>query len=177
MASSQRVLEISSGTGQHGVYFATDLPHLVWQPTDLAGELAGIQLWVQEAGLKNLLGPLELDVNQESHWQALGDQGFDTLFTANSLHIMGENDVDQLFFHLDILGDGFQKLIIYGPFKYDGEFTTKSNEEFDQWLKNRDPKSGVRDIEWVCEMAAEAGLVLSEDVSMPANNQLLVFDK
>lgn len=177
MASSQRVLEISSGTGQHGVYFATDLPPL-GVATDGLGGGVGRHSAVGAGGrTQNLLGPLELDVNQESHWQALGDQGFDTLFTANSLHIMGENDVDQLFFHLDILGDGFQKLIIYGPFKYDGEFTTKSNEEFDQWLKNRDPKSGVRDIEWVCEMAAEAGLVLSEDVSMPANNQLLVFDK
>lgn len=174
---SRQVLEISSGTGQHGVYFAEGLPHLIWQPTDLESEIKGIEMWAEESGLNNLNPPLVLDVNREDHWQELGGMGFDSLFTANSLHIMGEDEVEQLFFHLDILGADFNKMIIYGPFKYDGAFTTQSNEDFDQWLKARDPKSGVRDIEWICEMAADAGLVLMEDISMPANNQLLHFIK
>ena len=68
-------------------------------------------------------------------------------------------------------------LLVYGPFKYNGEFTTDSNAQFDLWLKARDPVSGVRDFERINELAESVGLNLLEDNDMPANNQMLVWDK
>jgi hypothetical protein len=68
-------------------------------------------------------------------------------------------------------------LCVYGPFKYGGEFTTESNASFDLWLKERDLVSGVRDFEWVNQLAASAGLKLLEDNAMPANNQLVIWQK
>jgi hypothetical protein len=66
-------------------------------------------------------------------------------------------------------------LAIYGPFKYGGRFTTESNAAFDAMLRERDPQSGLRDFEAVNELAEAAGLTLSADHAMPANNQLLVW--
>ena len=67
--------------------------------------------------------------------------------------------------------------ILYGPYKYSGDFTTQSNAEFDTWLKERDPNSGIRDFEWVTDLANQHGLSLQADLSMPANNQMLIFQK
>ena len=65
----------------------------------------------------------------------------------------------------------------YVPFKYDVAFTTASNAQFDLWLKGQDPRSGVRDFEWVNDLAESAGLTLLEDNAMPVNNQFLVWKK
>ena len=66
-------------------------------------------------------------------------------------------------------------VLLYGPFKYEGKFTTGSNAKFDIWLKQQNPICGVRDFERVLELAEGAGLSFLEDNPMPANNQLLVF--
>ena len=68
-------------------------------------------------------------------------------------------------------------LVLYGPFNYEGAFTSESNARFDLWLKNRDPQSGIRDFEAVCELAAQQELQLQDDIAMPANNRLLVWRK
>ena len=90
---------------------------------------------------------------------------------------MPESAVRQFFAGVErhLSDDGL--LLVYGPFKYGGEFTTASNADFDQWLKARDPLSGIRDFETVDACAASAGLMLIEDNAMPANNQLLVWRK
>ncbi|MFO7593838.1 MAG: DUF938 domain-containing protein, partial [Pseudomonadota bacterium] len=59
--------------------------------------------------------------------------------------------------------------------KYRGRFTTEGNARFDQWLKARDPQSGIRDIEKLCEEAEAAGMRLYRDFAMPANNRMLVW--
>ena len=101
----------------------------------------------------------------------------DYVYAANALHIMSVNHGRQLIKGVgNILKNG-GTLVFYGRFKYDGEFTTESNAKFDLWLKSRDPVSGVRDFEWVQQLAIEANLTFSHDIPMPANNQLLVFKK
>lgn len=168
-----KVLEIASGTGQHACYFATQMPWLDWQCSDLADNIASLNLRIDAAQLERLPSAIALDVTQTS-WPS---EPVDYVFTANSLHIMPATAVSEFFSHLKkILLQG-GTLCIYGPFKYDGKFTSDSNANFDLWLKQRNSLSGIRDFEMIEVAANEIGLTLLEDNIMPANNQLLVWQK
>jgi cyclopropane fatty-acyl-phospholipid synthase-like methyltransferase len=167
------VWEIGSGTGQHACYFASELPHLIWQATDVAEYLPGINAWRDEAQLDNLSEPLALDVTRPI-WPC---DGVDAVFTANTLHIMSWQNVEILFDRFHSYLNPLAKVCIYGPFNYDGKYTSDSNANFDQWLKSRDPLSGIRDFEAVMVLAERAGLKLLKDNAMPANNRLLVLQK
>jgi len=168
------VWEIGSGSGQHACYFASQLPHLVWQPTDLEENMSGINAWLEEAQLANLNQPRVLDVNQ-SVWPC--QEGMEAVFTANTLHIMDWKQVQTLFEKLGSYSKPQALICIYGPFNYNGAFTSDSNARFDQWLKDRNPLSGIRDFEAVLVLAESQGLSLLNDHAMPANNRLLVFQK
>ena len=167
------VWEIGSGTGQHACFFASGLPHLVWQPTDVAENLPGINAWREEVQLPNLNSPLVLDVTSPV-WPC---DGMDAVFTANTLHIMSWQNVETLFKRFQAYLNPLTTVCIYGSFNYNGKFTSDSNANFDQWLKNRDPLSGIRDFEAVLALAENAGLRLLKDNPMPANNRLLVLKK
>ena len=167
------VWEIGSGTGQHACFFASELRYLIWQPTDLAANIPGIQAWRNEARLANLNEPLVLDV-ADSAWPC---NQIDALFTANSLHIMSWRKVEQLFERLEFYLNPQAKVCLYGPFNYNGRYTSESNARFDQWLKSRDPLSGIRDFEAILALAGQSGLCLKKDSAMPANNRLLVFGR
>jgi cyclopropane fatty-acyl-phospholipid synthase-like methyltransferase len=166
----RRVLEIGSGTGQHAVYFAEALPHLVWQTSDVEENLPGINLWLAEACLPNLPAPLLLDVN--GTWP---QARYDAAFSANTLHIMSWREVERLFAALDGALETDAVLAIYGPFNYLGRFTSESNAWFDESLKLRTPTMGIRDFEAVDELAQSIGMTLVEDCAMPANNRMLVW--
>lgn len=168
-AETTSVLEIGSGTGQHAVYFAANLPHLIWQPTDLDTDISGIRIWLSEAGLINIYDPINLDVNQLP-WD-IGN--YDGIFTANTLHIMGKPEIENMFYGIAKVLKTNGTLCIYGPFNYDGKYTSDSNEQFDSWLYKRNPVSAIRDFEWVNSLAEEIGLVFKSDHEMPANNRLL----
>jgi cyclopropane fatty-acyl-phospholipid synthase-like methyltransferase len=169
----QRVLEIGSGTGQHAVYFANALPQLVWQTSDLPQSHAGIQAWLDEAALPNTLPPLALDANLP-RW----DFGrFDAIYSANTLHIMSWEEVQKTFAHLPEVLTADAKLIVYGPFNYNGEFSSDSNAEFERTLKTWGPQMGIRDFEAVNALAQSVGLQLLEDRAMPANNRCLVWQR
>lgn len=170
-ADRRLVLEIGSGTGQHAVYFAPELPHLVWQTADLPQHHAGIRAWLAEAALPNVLPPIALDVNR-TEWHG---GRYDAVFSANTLHIMGWPEVENFFAGVGKVLEAGGVLAVYGPFNYNGAFTSDSNARFDAWLKTRDPASGVRDFEAVDALARVHGLVLQEDVAMPANNRTLVW--
>ncbi len=172
-AARRRVLEIGSGTGQHAVYFARQLPHLFWQPSELAENLAGIHAWLAEADLPNVAAPLLLDIERQP-WPAFTA---DAVFSANTAHIVSWPQVDALFAGIGALLPAGGVFALYGPFNYDGRFTSDSNARFDQWLKARDPLSGVRDFEAVDALASAAGLTLTRDYTMPANNRTLVWHK
>jgi cyclopropane fatty-acyl-phospholipid synthase-like methyltransferase len=167
------VWEIGSGTGQHACYFASELPHIVWQATDVAENLLGINAWRDEAQLPNLNPPLVLDVT-DLVWPS---DGMDAVFTANTLHIMSWQQVETLFERFQAYLNPLAQVCIYGPFNYHGNFTSDSNARFDEWLKSRDPLSGIRDFEAVMTLAERAGLRLLKDNPMPANNRLLVLER
>ncbi len=171
-ADKKLVLEIGSGTGQHATYFAPRLPHLKWQPSDRGANLAGIKQWSSEVRATNLLTPIELDVTQ-----TLWPSGFDAIFSANTAHIMSWAMVMQTFAKLKTLLPNEGIYALYGPFNYDGRFTSESNRAFDGMLRQSNPDQGIRDIEAVNRLAQSAGLKLIEDNEMPANNRLLVWQK
>jgi hypothetical protein len=171
-ADRRRVLEIGSGTGQHAAYFARALPHLHWQASDVAENLADIRAWLDAEALPNTAAPLELDVNGE--WPAAV---FDAAFSANTLHIMSWADVGRLFAGLNAVLATDATLAIYGPFNYGGRFTSESNAAFDRSLRARAAHMGIRDFEAVGGLAEAIGFRLVADVAMPANNRTLIWKR
>jgi cyclopropane fatty-acyl-phospholipid synthase-like methyltransferase len=171
-ADRQQVLEIGSGTGQHAVYFAAAMSGWRWQCTDRAENLPGIRQWLDEAALPNTPPPIALDVN--GPWPAAR---YDAVFSANTLHIMGWDEVELLFDHLAEVTTQNAKLAIYGPFNYDGRYTSESNASFDQWLQARGAHMRIRDAEAVDALAELAGFDLIDDIAMPANNRLRVWQR
>jgi len=172
-AGRRQVLEIGSGTGQHAVYFARALEHLTWYPTEQLDYLRDLAERITREGTGNVRPPTLLDVRQ-AVWPV---RSVDAMFTANTLHIMSWPEVLSLFRGIGgVLAPG-GILCIYGPFRYAGRYTSDSNREFDQMLQERDPGSGLRNLEDVTALAAQYGLHLDEDHDLPANNRLVVFLK
>jgi cyclopropane fatty-acyl-phospholipid synthase-like methyltransferase len=172
-AERRQVLEIGSGTGQHAVYFAEHLPHLLWHPTERLANLADLEARLRTATQPNLCAPAVLDVSQKE-WPV---PQVDAVFTANTLHIMSWPNVIALFAGIDAVLDADGAFAVYGPFRYDGAYTSESNQRFDQMLKSRDPHSGLRDIEALKLLAAAHGMQLMADHDLPANNRLLVWER
>ena len=176
-AQCHHVLEIGSGTGQHSVFFAPRLPHLVWQTSDLDGNHAAIQAWHNAHGASNLRAPLSFDLASSNWPEANQAQPFDAVFTSNTCHIVAWPLVQRMFMlvgqHLPAGGT----FAIYGPFNYGGQFTSESNRAFDAWLRQRDAASGIRDFEAITALAQQHGMQLQFDQAMPANNRTLVFRK
>jgi len=167
------VLEIGSGTGQHAVHFARNLPHLIWQPTDRAENLPGLQGRIDEAGLANLRAPMRLDV-RDPHWTVDHAR---YAFSANTAHIMSWPEVEAAF-------DGIQRILeprgylaIYGPFNRDGQFTSESNRAFDEMLRSKNPAMGVRDDRAMITLGRKHGLSFAAEYAMPANNRILVWTR
>lgn len=167
------VLEVGSGSGQHVAHFAAALPHLRWQPTDLAENLPALGANLQQLGNDNINPPLALDVTT-TPWPVTSA---DVIYSANTLHIMGWPEVIAFMQGAGKLLAPGGLLCIYGPFRYQGHYTSPSNAEFDRWLRLRNPRSGIRDFEALNQHTLELDLELKCDIAMPANNQLIIWHK
>jgi SAM-dependent methyltransferase len=166
------VLEIGSGTGEHAVYFASKLPGLSWQPSEMYdAALSSIQAWVAYADLPNLSPPLALDVI-EANWPITCA---DALVCINVIHYSPWTSTQALFAGAARVLSPSAVIYCYGAYKRGGEHTAPSNIEFDAWLKSRDPSFGVRDLKAVEAEANVNGFNLEEVIDMPANNFSLVF--
>ena len=172
-ADRAQVLEIGSGTGQHAVHFARALAHLTWHPTEQLAYLADLAERVKLEGGHNLRPPALLDVTQ-AVWPV---RSVDAMFTANTLHIMSWTEVIALYRGVGAVLAPGGVFCVYGPFRYDGRYTSDSNQEFDRMLQERDPQSGLRDIQAITALAEQYGLILDADHDLPANNRLVVFTK
>ena len=175
-SKTNHVLEIGSGTGQHAVFFGQHLPQLTWQTSDLAINHSGINLWLDETALPNVQRPIEIDLHKACPVPN-NSQRIDGLYTANTLHIISWPLVVKFFEGIAQNLTAGASVCIYGPFNYQGKYTSESNANFDIWLKDRDINSGIRNIEEILLLANSAGLSLIDDHVMPANNRLLVFVK
>lgn len=165
------VLEIGSGSGQHALYFCEKIPSLQWQPTEQAEYLQALTQNLAQIRTANLRPPFELEVTSFS-WE---NKQYDVVYTANTLHIMTASQVEHFLQHVKYTLKTSGKLIVYGPFKYQGKFTSDSNQEFDTFLKARNSGSCIKDYEWVNEILSSNGFALEADINMPANNQLLTW--
>lgn len=172
LPASGVVLEIASGTGQHVMHFATALPSLTWQPTDLNQEhLTSIAVWIRHGGLGNVRPPFELDVDANP-WPI---ERANAVLCFNMIHIAPwAATAGLLKGAAQVLAPG-GILFLYGPYKRFGAHTAPSNEVFDADLRKRNPEWGLRDMEEVAALAGTNGLALVEVVPMPANNFSVVF--
>lgn len=166
------VLEVASGTGQHAVFLAERLVGLRWQPSDPSTDaLRSIAAWVEEAGLDNLLSPLELDVRKQPWPIATAD----ALLNINMIHISPWEASEALFRGASQALATGSVMVTYGPYRVDGQHTAPSNAAFDQSLRSRNPRWGVRDLGALTDLASDSGFTLEERVEMPANNLCLVW--
>ncbi len=178
------VLEIASGSGEHVVHFATRFaeshPQLRWQPSDLEAEhLDSIAAWSEHAARERgaplpVLAPLQIDVHARP-WPIADEARPDAIFCANMIHIAPASASEALFAGAGELLPPGAPLLLYGPFMRDGAHTAPSNARFDESLRGRDPRWGVRDVAWLESLADAGELELRESIEMPANNAILVF--
>jgi len=173
LAPGAEVLEIASGTGQHAIHFARAMPDVIWQPSDRDLDTFGLQDTLAGENLTNLRAPVELDVTR---WPSF-DHDYDTVYSANCIHVMPSRNLEPYIAGAAkaLKPDGM--MMLYGPFKYDGAFTTESNAQFDAFLRGTYEDGGIRDFEEVDRLAVENGLVFLSDTAMPANNQFIVWQK
>jgi cyclopropane fatty-acyl-phospholipid synthase-like methyltransferase len=167
------VFEIGSGTGQHAVHFAMAMPRLVWQTSELPENHAGIRAWIKSAGLPNVRLPIEYAAGSKL---AIANC-FDAVFSANTAHIMSIGEVRSMFRDVSQLLNPGGIFCLYGPFNELGRFTSDSNTAFDANLRARKSSMGIRDREELNRLARDSGMVDYRRYAMPANNQLLVWQK
>lgn len=171
---SGRVLEIAAGTGEHAVHFAQAFPDLVWMPSDPDGDArASIAAWREDAGLANLAAPVALDA-AASVWPVDAAQA---VVCINMVHISPWASTEGLMAGAARVLDSGRPLILYGPYRREGRELEPSNAAFDEDLKRRDPRWGLRTVESVRGCALDQGLAFDRLVEMPANNLMLVFRK
>jgi cyclopropane fatty-acyl-phospholipid synthase-like methyltransferase len=166
------LLEIGSGTGQHGAFISQQFAKLTWQTSDQEQYLDGIRTWVADAQQDNFKAPIELNVNN-ANWTR---QKVDFVFSANTAHIMAMEEVEKLFGLIPTFLKPKGLFFLYGPFNYNGAFTSESNARFNDHLKAVAPHQGIRDFEIINQLAIAQGLRLSADHEMPANNRMLVWE-
>lgn len=173
LPNAARVLEIGSGTGQHAVFCAQELPHIMWRPSDLAQHHAGMEMWINESALDNVLQPLILDVDQ--NWPKVE---IDHVFSANTVHYIAQTSVVNMFTGISRLLATGGLCMLYGPVNIKGEFTSEGNASLDEWLKTCvNPMAGIKDLADIESLAQEHGMALIDNLAMPANNRLLVLQK
>lgn len=172
LQSHHSVFEIGSGTGQHAVHFAQALPHIIWQTADVSVNVAVIQRRVDGSNLSNL-PPTRVFDAATPNWPSV----IDCVFSANTAHIMGWPTTQNMVRCVaeQLMPNGL--FFLYGPFKFNGQYTSDSNREFDRWLKQINPRQGIRDFEAINDLARQSGMTLLEDCPMPANNRMLIWTK
>jgi SAM-dependent methyltransferase len=177
-----RVLEVGSGSGQHGRHFCRHLPGLRWQPSERAAGLQDLltasQLGAVDpdplAAGAQLAMPVLLDVTRPADWPA---GPWDAVFSANTCHILPEAALPPLLAgSARVLRPG-GLLLLYGPFSDGGLHNSPGNAAFDAHLRSLDPAMGIRDLRQLLELARDLALEPLAEVAMPANNRMVILER
>ena len=175
LSAHGRLLELASGTGQHGVYIAQHMPHITWQLSEHPSQVALCQPWQQQAMLANVLPCIEIDISQPT-WPIEGGQ-FQYSFCANLLHYVSEKSVDNIFNGINRVLHKHGLFFCYGPINENG-FTSEGNARLDNWLKEEvNPLAGIKELSFLQTSAKQYGLSLKQRLNLPANNVILIFEK
>jgi len=173
LKTTTRLLEVGSGNAQHAVYFASSLSHLTWITSELPLHHEQIGLWLKDSPAKNLQGPLSFEIGVN----AFPATDIDAIFSANTFHIMPWEVVKKLIKQAGTNLNDDSLFLVYGPFQYNGKFTSKSNEEFHHKLRQNASHQGIREFKDVHAQFLKRGFTLVDDISMPAFNQILIYKK
>jgi cyclopropane fatty-acyl-phospholipid synthase-like methyltransferase len=176
LSDARHVLEIGSGTGQHAVFFAEELPHLTWQTSDLAETHDTILARLAKDAPSGVKPPLLLDVEHVEPSDVPLDD-VDAVFSANTAHIMSIRAVQRMFAFVGQTLPPGGKFCLYGPFNFDGEFSSDSNARFDASLRQRKASMGIRDLADLDRFAEDAGMSRVRLYAMPAMNYMAVWEK
>ena len=178
MPTCGSILEIGSGTGEHGVFITSGWPDLGWTFTDPDETVHGsIRAWIDHAGRANLKGPFLVDATRSDWGADVEAARFDGLFTANVIHIAPFEVAAGLFSGAGRRLTPGGRLFLYGPFGRDG-MLAEGNQRFDADLKRRDARWGVRDLERdLVPLGKTHGLSLAQVAEMPKNNLSVVFER
>ncbi|WP_137678884.1 DUF938 domain-containing protein [Aurantiacibacter suaedae] len=172
LPASGLVLEVASGTGEHGVHFAGLFANITWQPSDPDPEaLASIAAWGEDYAGENLLPPIQLDASAEDWPVARAD----AIYCSNMAHISPMSATEGLVVAAGKLLSEGAPLILYGPWLENEVETSPSNLTFGESLKARNPQWGLREREWLDDLCRAQGLTLTARHKMPANNLVLVY--
>ncbi|MDP3674312.1 MAG: DUF938 domain-containing protein [Novosphingobium sp.] len=163
---------MASGTGEHVVHFARAFPMLTWQPSDPSKDARrSISAWIAAEGLANVRSPLGLDAACDG-WPI--DHAA-AVVCINMIHISPWASTEGLMRGAGRILDAGASLYLYGPFRQATKVLEPSNAAFEQNLRARDPRWGLRDLDEVAACAASHGFVLDRVVEMPANNLSVIF--
>ncbi|MEO5667643.1 MAG: DUF938 domain-containing protein [Bdellovibrionota bacterium] len=172
-AEHWRILEIGTGSGHHAVYIASELRQLQWVCSDVPFRQKAIKNTLKEAKLQNVHGPLEFTVGKDE----FPNQKFNAAFASQLLHVISWKETKSL---IKMLGGRLRQgsqVMFYGPFKYDGKFSSERQEELDRMLKEKDPLNGIRSFEDVVRTMEKAGFAFKKDFALPNENHLLYFER
>ena len=174
----KNLLEIGSGSGQHSHFFAKKMPSLNWQSSDCDEKYKkSIRAYIEEEPLTNLKAPIQIDLLKETWSRNLEKGRFDCIFSMNVIHIVAwEGTLSLIKGAKEILNKN-GLLIFYGPFKFRKRELEPSNHNFDLHLQNVVPGGGLRYFDDICDFARKNSFILRSEISMPANNKTLVFEK
>ena len=173
LKGKKHLFEVGAGTAQHAIFMAPHFLETTWTVSDRQENHDGIQLWLRDFPRTNVQGPLRYEIGKDP----FPGSDVDMVFTANTIHIVSWETSLKLFEDLSTHLKSGGEFLVYGAFNYNGQFTSPSNEKFNQWLLDRDSQSGIRDFELVKQALAERSFQLLDDIEMPANNRMLHFRK
>ncbi|AKH99981.1 Protein of unknown function (DUF938) [Hoeflea sp. IMCC20628] len=174
LPDSGTVLELASGSGEHVIHFARLFPNLIWQPSDPSPEArASIEHWAKTDVMPNVLTPLDIDAAAEI-WPV---ERADAMIAINMVHISPWPATQGLLTSAGQLLPVGGVLVLYGPYRRQGQPLVPSNVEFDASLRARNPAWGIRLLEDVESVAGQSGMALTSVTEMPANNLGVVFTR
>lgn len=176
LPASGTVLELASGSGEHIIHFAENLPDLTWLPSEIdPAALASIEAWRQYANFSNIHTPVTLDVT--SNIWALPETTGELVgvLAINLIHIAPWEACEGLMRGSASRLPTNGILYLYGPYKRSGRHTAPSNHSFDKLLRRHDPEWGVRNLESVINCARNFDLALDQIVEMPSNNLSIIL--
>ena len=165
-----QILEIGSGTGQHVAFFAERFPEWTFQPSDRNSEYFDA-VHQRISGLENVLSPLVLDLLNPPQMEP---DSVDYIIAINVFQVAPIEVVEALY----KLGESSLrpggKVVTYSPLTHQGRHTSEGDAAFDERLRERDPRLGIRGFEELRACAERFGFTRLEEHPMPANNWLTV---